>query len=281
VVASRPEDGDPAECLAALEPQRDDETEVLVASAGGRAPGRSGLTWAGHVEAPADASVPRLWGLGLSRARGEVVAFTTTQFRPSPDWLAEIRASHARLDAAGIGGPVEPPPTESAFDWAVFFLRYSAYLAHEREAAVPDLAGDNASYKRAALLAIGAGGDGEFWEQEAHRRLLARGERLVFVPGMRVRQVGSFPAGVFLRQRLRHGRRFGTDRASRHGRIWRMAALGASPLIPAVLLGKVALRVLRSRRHAGRLLLALPALAACTGAWAAGEARGYLGALRA
>lgn len=280
VVASRPEDGDVGACLGVLGAQRDPHTEVIVATAGGAAP-HPGFPWVAWVPGPDDATVPRLWGLALARTEGEVVAFTTAQFVPSPDWLEVIRESHVRLRAAGVGGPIDPPATARAFDWTVFFLRYSAYLALDHESAVPDLAGDNAAYKRAALSAIGATAAGEFWEQEAHRKLRAQGEALVFVPGMRVRQHGSPPATVFLRQRLRHGRRFGTDRALRHGRLWRLAALGASPLVPAVLLGKVVARVLRSRRHVSQLLWSLPTLGACAVAWGLGEARGYLGALGA
>ena len=274
VVAARREDGDLRTCLSALLAQRDDRTEVVIASAGaGHASFES--PWARWLEAPADTPVPRLWGMALAQAQGAVVAFTTAQFRPSPDWLAVIRDCHARLPAAAIGGSIDPPSSGRPFDWAVYLLRYSSYLAYDRESTVPDLAGDNASYKRGALRAIGADAAEEFWEQEAHRKLLARGESLVFVPGMRVQQVASFPVAVFLRQRLRHGRRFGAERARRHGVLWRAAALCASPLIPVVLVAKVVLRVLRARRHAARLARSLPALVACAVAWAAGEARGY------
>jgi hypothetical protein len=272
VVASRPEDGDVRIALEALDGQRDAGTEVIVAVAG---PARDGFPWAEWLAAPAEASVPRLWGAGLARAQGDVVAFTTAQFRPAPDWLAVIRAGHARLAAAGIGGPIDPPASGRAFDWAVFFLRYSAYLAYARESTVPDLAGDNASYKRSALALVPADAAGEFWEQEAHRALHARGETLVFLPEMRVRQVGSFPAATFLRQRLRHGRRFGADRARRHGRLWRTAAVAAAPLIPVILVAKVVGRVLASGRYAGPLLRALPALLACAIAWGVGEVTGY------
>jgi hypothetical protein len=186
-----------------------------------------------------------------------------------------IRAAHARLDAAGIGGPIEPPPGGRAFGWAVYFLRYSAYLGVRAESAVGDLAGDNASYKREALRAVAAGGDGEFWEQEAHRRLLARGERLVLVPAMRVQQAVAPPPLVFLRQRVRHGRRFGAERARRHGRAWAAAAACASPLVPPVLMGKVIARVVAAGGPVSRLLICLPWLAACAAAWAIGEASGY------
>jgi hypothetical protein len=276
VVASRPDDGDPAVCLEALGPQRDETIEVLVASAEGAA--RPDVPWVSWIGAPAEASVPHLWGMGLARARGDLVAFTTAQFRPAPDWLAVVRDAHVRHAAAGIGGPVDPPATSRPFDWAVFFLRYSAYLL-DAEAPIGDLAGDNASYKRAALDGIAPDAGGEFWEQEAHRGLRSRGHGLVFVPAMRVRQVGSLPAGAFLAQRVRHGRRFGWERALRHGRPWRLLALAGSPLVPAILLAKVVSRSVQSGRYRGRLLLALPALALSSAAWGLGEARGYLGSV--
>jgi hypothetical protein len=161
-------------------------------------------------------------------------------------------------------------------DWATYFLRYSAYLAYDREQTVADLAADNASYKRAAVLAYPEFLQQGFWEQELHARLRAEGHSLTFVPAMRVRLRASFGFAPFLRQRFLHGRTFGQARLRGQGITWRAAAILGSPLIPAILLAKVALRVLRSRRDWRPFLASLPITTAFALAWAAGEASGYV-----
>ena len=165
-------------------------------------------------------------------------------------------------------------------DWATYFTRYSAYLDRARDPEVLDLPGDNASYKRAALEAHPECLRDGFWEQEFHRKIRSEGQRLTFLPEMRVRQHASFGFLPFVRQRLRHGRVFGRTRVRGRRPAFRALAAAASPLIPLVLLGRISLRVLRSRRDLGPFLLSLPVLCGFVLAWAAGEAAGYLAAWR-
>jgi hypothetical protein len=277
VVAAWPDTSGLDKTLAALGPQRDPATEVIVVSPAPRPPDcAQRFPWALWVEAPEQRLIPELWSLGMTRSRGEVVAITTSHFTPSTQWLAVIRDAHARLRSPAIGGPIEPPAGGSPADWATYFLRYSAYLRYDREQGVPDLAGDNASYRRAAIEAHPEFLREGFWELRFHERLRAAGETLTFVPAMRVRQHASFGFRRFVSQRLRHGREFGEARVRGKGPALRAAAVLASPLVPLILLGKVVLRVARSGRHLGPFLLALPILLCFVSAWGVGEAAGYL-----
>jgi hypothetical protein len=266
------------ECLGSLAGQRRDGTEVIVVASAPRPPALedrlAGMAW---VEAARGASVPGLWGLGIGRAGNDVVALTTAHFTPAPDWVAVIRRSHARLASPAIGGPIEPPDDGGVVAWATYFLRYSAYVPGPPEESRQDLAGDNASYKRAAVLAEPDLLRDGFWEQDLHRRLLRAGATLTFVPQMRVRQRGSFGFRRFLRQRFRHGRRFGLTRLRGRGPWSRALYVAASPVVPAILLAKVTARVARNGTHLGRYVAALPVLLCFIFAWAAGEATGYLG----
>jgi len=277
VVAAWEDPAGLAECLESLCAQREDPAEVIVVSsapATGALQARFGaVAW---MEAPGEEPIPRLWARGLERARRDVVAFTTAHFTPASDWIAVIGLSHARFRSPAIGGPIEPPARGGPVDWATYFLRYSAYLPGGREESRPDLAADNASYKRAAVLAEADLLREGFWEQEFHRRWTRAGETLTFVPGIRVRQAASFGFRRFLRQRFRHGRQFGRTRARACGPWRRALHAAASPLVPAVLLARVGARVARSGTHAGRFVAALPVLLCFVVAWAAGEAVGYL-----
>jgi hypothetical protein len=276
VVAAWPDAVGLGDCLEALASQREGRTDVIVVCPVATADLQRRFPWASWVSAPKGGLIPHLWGLGIAAAGREVVALTTAHFTPAPDWVSVIRAAHLRLASPAVGGAIDPPRGGGLVDWATYFLRYSAYLGYRHEQVVADLAADNASYERAAILAHPELLTEGFWEQELHARLRREGHCLIFVPTMRVRFRSSFGFVPFLRQRLLHGRTFGRARLRRHRPAWRAAAILASPLIPAVLVAKVLLRVARSGRDFAPFLASLPILLAFALAWAVGEAWGYL-----
>lgn len=277
VVAAWPDTRGLGACLAALEPQRGPGDEVVVAAPCSQpADVARAAPWALWAQGGPRLLIPQLWSLGLERTQGDVLALTTAHFVPACDWIDVLRRSHARLDAAAVGGSIEPPRGAGPVAWATYFTRYSAYLGLSREQDLPDLAADNAAYKRAALAPHGEFVRHGFWERELHARLAAGGARLRYVPEMRVRLAASFGFAGFVRQRFRHGRQFGAARVRGRGPGLRAGRLLSSPLVPAWLLGRIALRVARSGRARGRFLLALPLTAAFVLAWSLGEAAGYL-----
>ena len=220
--------------------------------------------------------IPQLWSLAMAEAHGSIVAITTAHFLPAPNWIAAMHELHARHDAVGIGGPIDPPRGGGATDWATYFLRYSNYFHLDREQEVRDIAGDNASYKRASLEAHrDAIADG-FWEPDFHRLVLAEGKTLRFSPAIRMMQHASFGVRLFCAQRLHHGREFGASRVRGKGLPMRLLRAASGVLVPFVLLGKIVLRVLRSRRDFWPFLKSLPVLVTFILAWTLGEVAGYL-----
>lgn len=277
VIAVSGGDAGLGECLAAVARQRDAGTQIIAVGAAGlgaeivrRHP------WLEWVDASPTALVPELWSLGLSRARQPIVAITTAHFRPAPDYLGAVRASHARSPAVGIGGAIDPPRGCGVVAWATYFLRYSAYLGWHHERDVTDFAGDNGTYKRAALAAHPRFLDHGFWEQDLHRVLRAERASLRFAPTIRVRQRAAFPLRHFVAERFQHGVRFGRGRLVGTSVANRWARIAGAPLIPLVFLARIAARVIRSRRDLGAFLAALPVLCMLVLAWSAGEGVGYL-----
>jgi hypothetical protein len=276
VIAAWPDLTGLAECLEALAPQRDDATEVIVVTL--LPLGRELIArfpWVCWSQAELDRLIPHLWGQGMAWARGDVVAITTSHFTPATDWLAAIRQAHAHLAAPALGGPIEAPAGD-VVTWATYFLRYSPYLAYRKEQAVADVAGDNASYKRAVLEGCPNLLEDGFWELDVHRRLRAAGKKVVFVPDIHVTLCRSFGFGTFLRQRFRHGRQFGQARFAQRSTLIRVAAGLAAPLIPVIFLSKIVGRVLRSGQYFGPFVRSLPVLSCFLLAWSLGEALGYL-----
>ncbi len=157
-------------------------------------------------------------------------------------------------------------------------MRYTPYLPPQPARPVPEIAGDNGTYKRAALeswMAVIAR-DG-FWESEFHRHLHARGESLRLDPAIRVTHAASYTAAGFSRQRFLHGRLFGRSRREGRSRPWRWLRAATAPSIPPAMLARALRSVARRGRLDGRTLAAAPLALWFLTCWAAGEAAGLLG----
>ena len=277
MIAAWPDAAGLSKCLGSIEAQRDEQMQVIVApSINPPAELMTRFDWVQWLDPAGDALIPNLWSRGITVANGEIVAITIGHFVLASDWLEQIRQAHGRLDSAGIGGAIDPPRGGSAVDWATYFLRYSNYFKYEREQTVTDIAGDNASYKRKALAAHWESISEGFWEPEFHRLLLATGQSLTFVPGIRVTQRASFGIRRFCAQRLSHGRHFGRNRMRGKPLVFRLAGLVAAPLIPVMLLGKIVRRLTRRPSYLWPFLGSLPVLLLFIVFWALGEAWGYV-----
>lgn len=225
---------------------------------------------------PAGTLTPVLWGAGLGIARARSVAFTTGQVRVLPTW-ARVLLSGLASGAVGVGGPIELASDADSATAAAYFMRFSAFSPRAWPAPAParDIPGDNSAYDREALLRhadlLGSG----FWEVEFHRRFEVEGATLRMEPGARARLVGPVPFGPMLRQRYRHARVFGTSRVEIHGEA-RARLLGLAPLVPLVLMARMAGRALAAAGERRVFIKAVPRLALLSAAWAAGEVAGAL-----
>ncbi len=263
-------------CLAGFLPQLDEACELIFA-AGVEPPATPfsdpRVCW---LDCPETLLIPELWSRGIERAKGRHVAITTAHFEPAPDWVGVVHAAHARLDAAGIGGPIDAPREGGAKDWATYFLRYSNTFHLAGEQTVRDIHGDNASYDAVVLRRHWAAISRGFWEPDFHRLILAEGGKLAWVPAMRVTQRASYPFIAFCRQRLLHGREFGSSRVRDKLPGLRLVRFVLSPLIPLVFLTKIIVRVANSGRDLAPFVYSFPVLFLFVLVWALGEAWGYL-----
>jgi hypothetical protein len=259
--------------LGALK-ERDGNTEVILCCAG---PATCNEDVA-QLFFPAETLVPALWSEGILRARGSRVALTTAQFVPACDWLERLQAADLRR-WVGVGGAIDNDPAASARNWAIFFLRYSAFAPPLPAGETDEIAADNAVYDRAAILEHADLLREGFWEPSFHRRFRNAGKKLALDLDLVVVHHGTVSAQNFARQRYLHGRAYGIERAERAGFTRNLLLLLSSPLVPALLLGRIFIRIARRPRYRGRLLVAMPWLVRLTFAWAIGEARGYASTL--
>jgi hypothetical protein len=226
------------------------------------------------IRRPAGRLAPELWRDGLLATDAPLVAFSTAQMVPASGWLRSLRTRLEASSAAVVGGPIEPSPSLSPSDRALYLLRYVNYLRPLRETADVEPPGDNSLYRRDALRGLESLWDDGFWEVAIHRRLRERGERLAMADDATVTFVGGAQFGESLRQRRAHARHYGAQRASRMGTTERLVRSAAAPVVPPLLLRRIAGALATRRRRFGPWLPALPALSVFLAAWSWGEATG-------
>lgn len=227
---------------------------------------------------PAGTSLPMLRTAALAHASGRYVAVTEDHCIPTSDWLDGMARAFARAPSGtvAVGGCVENGVTERVLDWATFYCEYGSYLAPVAEGACAELPGMNIAYDREALagvdrIRLSSG----FWETTVHPVLQASGGRFYSTNDITLLHAKRFTLSHFLRQRYLYSRYYAALRFS-DSTAWRRAfAFLATPLLPAVLLGRLIRNILAKRRMYSRLVLSLPLLALFTLVWAIGEMAGY------
>ncbi len=224
--------------------------------------------------------VPQLWRDGIAATQEAIVVLTTAHCVPEEGWLAALRAGFGDEGVVAVGGPIEPGPSLGVVGWAIYFQRYSAFMPPLTEGVVGDVAGDNAAYRRAALEATATLMATGFWEPVIHREFRRSGWRLVLDPGAVVRYRQSHEVLGFCAQRYRHARYFAALRAGGQPMARRLVRAVAAPLVPPLLLWRIAARVRGNGRYGRELARALPFLLPFLACWAAGEASGYLAGAR-
>ncbi|MGH9931654.1 MAG: glycosyltransferase [Pyrinomonadaceae bacterium] len=268
-----------SECLNALERQHDgQEVEIIVVD--NSTDGTADIVSQEFprielVRSAEDKYMPELWEVGIGRSNGNVVALTTSHFVPEKNWIAEILTAH-ESNYAGIGGAIENDKQAGLVSWAVYFCRYSRYMLPFQEVTVNDFAGDNASYKRAALDRYKEARREGFWEFFIHNEMRKDGLELLITPKIVVFHQKSFSLPGFVSQRFWHGRQFGSERAASISLFMRLIYILASPLIPVVFLLRITRLVSDRGKHIKEYVLSLPILVLFLLSWAAGELSGYL-----
>ena len=249
---------------------------VVLADAGDEALVRELAPRAEILCGPRNALIPELWGLGIAAAAAPWVALTIGDCVPDGAWrrrLGEVTET-APESVAGLGGPILPPVAGGGREWALYLLRYSAYLAVPSGPAV-EIPGDNAVYRRSELERHWRDRSAGFWEVQLHDELRRAGRELRFDAGLRVRLVRTPPTLRAAATRFRHGLRFGATRSL--SALRRLAAGFSAPVLVLVLLARVRRRVRTARPEwQSRLRLAMPWLVVFVVAWSLGETLGYL-----
>jgi hypothetical protein len=258
-------------CLDSLERQHGD-AEVIVSAAAQPEEWtrlRPLYAWAEFVPAPATATVFQLRALGLARARGKVAVLLEDHCRVDAGWL-EALVGAVEGEGGFAGGPIEAGGDPSLAEFALSLVEYGALMPPVADARA--ILAVNAAYDRRALDACAAVWTGGFHDNEVHDALRAAGQVARLVPGATVRSHLCWPLSRGLAHLFQGGVRFGAYRRRGWGAAHRAVRLVATPIVPAVMIARLAGRLARRRPRAlPRLVLALPFLIGLVASWCAGE----------
>jgi glycosyltransferase involved in cell wall biosynthesis len=231
-----------------------------------------GVTFIRHSE---KTPLPVLWGAGIARARGEIIAVTDATCRVSPDWIAATLKAHEAPHAL-IGGVVEAGRCQSRLDWAAYFCEYGQFMRPLQKGVAGELPGNNLSFKRWALSHgtefVRAG----FWKTYWCHSLQQAGVELVADPAVAVCVSKTYRPLPFLVRRFHHGRCFAGMRVAKASHFVRAGYAAGSWLLPFLFIARVLKMILSKRRFLGQFALALPWTILAILSWSLGECCGYL-----
>lgn len=228
------------------------------------------------VENPVGVGLPELRSLGLSLAKGAVIAMTEDHCVPEHDWCAELRRLHCVFPEQVIGGPIENGAKQTLVDWACYFCEYGDFMLPLVEAPAGAVPGTNASYKRSLVEANGSLFAAGLWDYFLHQQLAQRGATFRMEPRLRVLNVKSFTRAQFDEQSFAFARSFAQVRLRGASaiQVWKWRLL--SPALPFLKTARHARKILtKKRRHLREFVGSLGWVFWFQCVWSAGEMVGY------
>lgn len=266
------------ECVASVYAQKNaPEFEVVVVDCRGAenvARLRQKFPQAHFVELTERASVPKLRRIGAERARGEIVTIIEEHCLANDDWLATI-ANSLTAEYVACGGPVFDYDFTRLRDWVTYFVEYNSSLPPWPDGPTTFLNGANLAYWRAALLENLALLDHGYWEATLNPKLLSEGKKFRSVPTMTAYHRGPFDYFYYLRQRYLFSRAFSGARRGSLSTAKRATYLVAAPLVPFLLLARMAARVFAKKCRIGSFLASVPLIFPALCVYTVGEWMGY------
>ena len=220
-------------------------------------------------------SIPKLRALGMAAARGRMIGILEDHCNVPLTWFQSIECAH-RAGHRAIGSGVENGAVDRVIDWAVFFCEYAKFMPPVPGGTGGEIPGNCAVYDRQALDLVGPEIRQEVWESFIHRRMAEEGVEFFCDPAMTVSHKREFPFGYFMAQRYHYSRSFAGMRLQNAPRSRRLLYACATPLLPPLLLWRMAATIWRKGRRKREFVLAVPVIGVFLLSWAWGEAVGAL-----
>ena len=211
----------------------------------------------------------------IAAAKGELIALLEDHELPDERWAASVVAAHRRPDA-GIGGAIENG-VDRALNWAVYYCDFGRYENPVPEGETPFASDANITYKRADLEQVRSVWKDAYREVAVNDALRSLGKTISLDPRAIVYQnrVGlTFSAAV--RERFSWGRSYAATRSTWLRMPKRLVFATLSPVLPPLLLFRLARRARDRNRHFAKFVMSVPFLVPLLISWSIGETAGYL-----
>ena len=257
--------------LDALRPQveRPDRELVLIESSGVPAEElERRWPWARVLALPARTLPGLARNLAAREARGELLAFTDADALPEDGWLDELeRALVPGVDA--VAGAVLNGTPRSLIGTADYLLEFSDWQPRRR---TPPLHGATCNLLLRRSVLERNGFPEKLWpgEDTVLTFPLGAAGRLAFAPSARIRHHGRTKLGDFVRHHRRLGSSFASVCAAVDFPRRALARPRYAPLLPALRLVGVALRLRGNPPALARAVVVSPLLLVGAVAWTAG-----------
>jgi len=215
--------------------------------------------------------------IGISLARGKVIAFVDADCLVAVNWVEEILSAHESA-ALALGGAIANGNPDSYVGWAAYFTEFSKWMPGTPAKMMPDIAAANMSYKKEALEKYGKFIEGTYCsDTEFHWRLAREGHGLGFTPSIMVSHCNIDHLGKFLRHEIFHGQSFARVRSRAQGfsRWKRIAYLLFIPFVTIKIFLQIGWKNLTNRVYLKHFIKTLPLVTLGVICWSLGEAIGY------
>jgi hypothetical protein len=213
--------------------------------------------------------------VGISLARGRVIAMTEDYAVPAEDWCSQVISVHKQPYAA-IGGAIDNEE-DRPLNWALYYCDFGRYGTPLLPGTTEYASDVNIAYKRAALKSISNAWENAYHETLVHWTLRSRGETVFLDPRMLVRERRPrIRFSAAFRERIEWGRVFAETRVAACSRWQRISYAAGAVLLPFLLMGRVCKHMKRQRRSFKQMITTLPLAACLLFGWSLGEFTGYL-----
>ncbi|HHT9138138.1 MAG TPA: glycosyltransferase [Candidatus Wunengus sp. YC60] len=215
---------------------------------------------------------------GVSKSRGEIIAFIDTDCVADKDWVEEIRKAH-QSSYPVVGGIIANGNPESYIGWAAYFCEFSQWMPQSSRRYMVEIPTCCLSIKRWIFDKYGPFLEGTYSEDTAfHWKLGNDGHNPLFVPSIKVAHKNVRHLGKFIKKEFIHGRFFAKVRMSeqRFSILQRVIFIIVSPLLPFLLFFRIAMRVFGNRVYRSQFMFSSPMVFIGLISWSCGELLGYL-----
>ena len=227
------------------------------------------------IRFPEKTTLPILWGAGIARSTGQIIAVTESTCVVDDHWISAILKAHESSHPV-IGGAVEITECRKWVDWAAYFCEYGQFMRPLMEGVANELPGNNVSFKRWVLNKGQEFVENGFWKTYWCRRLREEGIELVSMPSIVVYYKKSYSLIPFLIRRFHHGRCFAGMRVAQSSTLTRAYYVVGSPLLPFLFLVRTISVIVPKKRYLKEFILSVPISVMAIVTWSIGEFWGYL-----